>query len=82
MMQLFNDTLWFAPKRFGFGSGFPITWQGWLVTIALIGSLIVSVKLLDGLIRFVVVVAAIVAYLVICYWKTRGGWRWRWGSRS
>ena len=22
---------WFAPKRYGYGSGAPIAWQGWLV---------------------------------------------------
>ena len=25
---------WFAPKRFGYGSGLPISWQGWAITVA------------------------------------------------
>ena len=25
---------WFAPKRFGYGFGFPIAWQGWAVFLA------------------------------------------------
>src|SRR5436190_1565879 len=27
---------WFAPKRYGYGSGIPISWQGWTVTAAYI----------------------------------------------
>ena len=27
---------WFAPKRYGFGSGMPISWQGWAVTLGFI----------------------------------------------
>ena len=27
---------WFAPKRYGYGSGLPISWQGWAVTIAFV----------------------------------------------
>ena len=26
---------WFAPKRYGYGSGLPIAWQGWAVMAAL-----------------------------------------------
>ena len=24
-----DDGAWFAPKRFGYGAGLPIAWQGW-----------------------------------------------------
>ncbi|MEY4953243.1 MAG: hypothetical protein RL299_1667, partial [Pseudomonadota bacterium] len=24
-----SDGMWFAPKRLGYGSGWPIAWQGW-----------------------------------------------------
>ena len=24
---------WFAPKRYGYGAGLPITWQGWALTV-------------------------------------------------
>ena len=27
---------WFAPKRYGYGSGLPISWQGWAITIAFV----------------------------------------------
>ena len=28
---------WFAPKRFGYGAGLPISWQGWALTAAFMG---------------------------------------------
>jgi len=28
---------WFAPKRFGYGAGLPISWQGWTLTAAFMG---------------------------------------------
>lgn len=24
-----GDGAWFAPKRYGYGTGLPIAWQGW-----------------------------------------------------
>ena len=24
---------WFAPKRYGYGAGLPISWQGWTVSV-------------------------------------------------
>ena len=26
-----SDGDWFAPKRFGYGAGMPIAWQGWMM---------------------------------------------------
>ena len=26
---------WFAPKRYGYGAGLPIAWQGWAVIVGL-----------------------------------------------
>ena len=28
-----SDGDWFAPKRFGYGAGLPIAWQGWALII-------------------------------------------------
>ena len=27
---------WFAPKRYGYGAGLPISWQGWALTCAFV----------------------------------------------
>ena len=75
---------WFAPKRYGFGSSVPISWQGWAVTVAFVAiAIIVSVRLAPDPLRMVAVLApVIVAFLVICARTTKGGWRWRWGEED
>ena len=76
---------WFAPKRYGCGSGLPISRQGWAATLAYVG--IVSgagVALAEqspwafGSIAF----TATAVFLVIAAKTTRGGWRWRWGGEG
>ena len=27
---------WFAPKRYGYGAGLPISWQGWAITLGFV----------------------------------------------
>jgi hypothetical protein len=75
---------WFAPKRYGYGAGLPISWQGWAVTL---GFAAIAVALcLTFAYRPLQLVAAlapfIVAFIVITARTTRGGWRWRWGEED
>jgi hypothetical protein len=84
---------WFAPKRYGIGAGLPIAWQGWALMIAYI--VIVSVTAPFAMLipyflyhnwwiatpPFIgVMLIETGVFMVICARKTRGGWRWRWGS--
>jgi hypothetical protein len=73
---------WFAPKHYGYGSGFPISWQGWLVTLIFAGLIVgISVEFKDRpLVIFALTVPATAVLLVIAARTTRGGWRWRWGG--
>jgi hypothetical protein len=75
---------WFAPKRYGVGTGRPISWQGWALTIGFVLVVIaISVRLKDRLPQMIAaLVPIIVVYLVISARTTRGGWRWRWGSED
>ena len=83
-----EDSAWFAPKRFGYGAGVPLRWQGW----ALLGSylaLLAGLKLLadsgDGSVRalaFGLFVAATAVLAAVSAKHTRGGWKWRWGSKD
>jgi hypothetical protein len=72
---------WFAPKRFGFGSGLPIAWQGW----ALLGWLLAMIGLAawifgrDDWRVLTIVVPALIVYVVVAAFTTKGGWRWHWG---
>jgi hypothetical protein len=75
---------WFAPKRYGYGAGLPITWQGWALTAVFMA---VSIGLAIAFAtRPIVLVAAItpliILFVVIAYRTTRGGWRWRWGGEE
>ena len=73
---------WFAPKRYGYGAGMPIAWQGWAVTIAFVGAVAATTALLrHSWIAFVSTVVTLLAiFTIITARTTRGGWRWRWGD--
>ena len=78
-----TDDNWFEQKRFGYGAGLPIAWQGWallagytMVVAALAATLLPHrhPALFAGLL-----VIATIPLLVVSARHTRGGWRWRWG---
>ena len=75
---------WFAPKRYGYGSGVPITWQGWAITLAYLATIIGATQLLknNGWAMGSVIVTATAIFLVLVIKNTRGGWRWRWGGEE
>jgi hypothetical protein len=77
-----HKTYWFAPKRYGYGSGLPISWQGW-VTCGLImaGCLVIgwgygfnSPEAKLGTAAFLLISLPLIAA------RTKGGWKWRWSS--
>ena len=75
---------WFAPKRYGFGSGLPVSWQGWLVLLVYVGFIAGAFFLLGenspAMIAILVIATAVL--LVVTSKTTRGGWRWRWGKEE
>jgi hypothetical protein len=75
---------WFAPKRYGYGSGRPISWQGWALTAAFVAIAIgVSVRLKDQPLKLIAIMIPVtVVFCVICARTTRGGWRWRCGEED
>lgn len=75
---------WFAPKRYGYGAGLPISWQGWAVLIAYLALAFLIFKIFAYrlLIVLPIMIPATTALLVICARTTRGGWRWRWGEEE
>jgi len=75
---------WFAPKRYGYGSGPPISWQGWVITI---GFVLLAAPLGIAFVRKPLVLVAIMIPLTVLFSTiaaktTRGGWRWRWGDKD
>jgi hypothetical protein len=75
---------WFAPKRYGYGSSLPISWQGWAVTIAFVAIAFATAFMFRAkpLVIVAILVPLTAALLVISARTTRGGWRWRWGEED
>jgi hypothetical protein len=74
--------IWFPAKRYGWGWGLPIAWQGWVVLAVFVASITAGVVFVlpsRGLfIGYVIVL--ILAFTAVCWAKgERPGWRW--GSR-
>ena len=79
-----DDTEWFAPKRYGYGAGAPISWQGWALTlgfIAIVLAICISF-VAKPLVMIAIIVPLTTAFIVITARTTRGGWRWRWGKED
>jgi hypothetical protein len=73
---------WFAPKRYGYGSGMPLSWQGWAIMLGFVAiAMLVGVKFAHRpLLVFAALAPLMIVLMVICAKTTRGGWRWRWGD--
>ena len=76
---------WFAPKRYGLGSGLPIAWQGWALTfayLAVVGGAGVLLAERSPWAFGSIILTATAIFLLIVARTTRGGWRWRWGKEE
>lgn len=87
-----SQKYWFRPKPFGYGF-MPITWEGWLATMILIGLVVLSAYT-NGIIpenaeaeptirealRFVFDISILISvFTALMRDKVRGGLRWMWG---
>jgi hypothetical protein len=73
---------WFPAKRYSWGWGFPITWQGWAIFVAFlvllaVGAAVIPKHSLAGFIAYAVVLS--VLFAGVCWWKGEPP-RWRWGG--
>lgn len=74
---------WFAPKRFGYGAGLPIAWQGWALILGFTATVLAAGLLLaprHPALFAVLVIVMTIPLIVISAQHTRGGWKWRWGG--
>lgn len=82
---LFSNDPWFAPKRFGYGSGLPTAWQGWVASavflafVLLCGLLMETGQVILGVFLLIPITAA---FLALAKRHTPGGWRWRSGGKD
>ncbi len=73
--------IWFPAKRYGWGWGLPVCWQGWVVMIVWVLLLVAAqLLLLRHPVWFAVCIVGLAAGLIgICLWKGEKP-RWRWGK--
>jgi hypothetical protein len=75
---------WFAPKRYGYGAGLPIAWQGWVLTVGYLAVILLASLLaphsLSLYLAFVFTLTGL--FLLVASKTTRGGWRWRKGEKD
>ncbi len=74
--------IWFPAKRYGWGWGAPVAWQGWVVlgvwiTAVMIGALALAGRHWVGYGAFMVTMAAVL--IGICCARGERP-RWRWGD--
>jgi hypothetical protein len=74
---------WFPAKRYGWGWGFPSTWQGWVVFAVLMALVWLGSVLFPPLERptfYVGYVAVLCAAFIAVAWRKGEPPRWRWGG--
>jgi hypothetical protein len=77
-----DQKYWFAAKRYGWGWGLPIAWQGWVVLGAFIVLMIAGSFIFPPYqhkLLYLGYLAVLIALLIrVCYVKGEPlGWRWR-----
>jgi hypothetical protein len=78
------EKFWFPAKRYGWGWGLPVTWQGWLVLVVFVSLLVAGVLWFppsrDMLSFLVYAVFLCGVFGLICFAKGEPP-RWRWGDK-
>jgi len=78
-----KQNYWFPRKTYGWGWGFPCSWQGWVVMIIYVISLIVLPNVISpSTYTFYQVVIGLSALLIgICIWKGEPS-KWQWHNKN
>lgn len=79
-----KNGIWFPAKKYGWGWGFPVAWQGWAVIAgyaALAGLGIVFLRPRTSALLFVGYLVFITGLLICLCWIKGEKPRWRWGDK-
>jgi hypothetical protein len=78
-----NPRYWFAAKRYGWGWGLPLTWQGWAVYLGWFAAFFGGLRVLGlhglSVLHLIYLVAMVTLLATVCYGKGEPP-RWRWGD--
>lgn len=83
-----SDDYWFKQKRFGLGAA-PANWKGWASTASYVVLLVGAMSWLMAnthnphahpLAATGISIVLTAVFVYVCWRKTEGGWRWRWGD--
>ncbi|MDE3023672.1 MAG: hypothetical protein KGI54_17800 [Pseudomonadota bacterium] len=75
---------WFPAKRYGWGWGIPVTWQGWAVIVVYVLFVLLAVITVPPIIYplwFLIVLVLLNAMLFIICWLKGEPLRWRGGRQ-
>lgn len=61
---------WFARKRFGYGAGLPLTWQGWALLVGFLAAVFLVSQFLREPARIVAITALVVVFTPLALLKT------------
>ena len=81
-MSEHDRDIWFPAKRYGWGWGFPIAWQGWIVLLVYLVLLFFGTNEFlrtQNLMFFAYLAVITFGLIVVCYQKGETP-RWRWGK--
>jgi hypothetical protein len=74
---------WFPSKRYGWGWGLPVRWQGWVTLIVFIGLVWTVAAFFHPAVHPVafgcLIVVLIAGFTLVCWMKGEPT-RWRWGK--
>ena len=83
-MEQGKTDYWFPAKRYGWGWGFPVRWQGWAVLALYLGSMYWAIRYFPprdsvvGLVLWLLVASIVMIAVVV--WKGERPVGWRWGE--
>lgn len=78
---------WFPAKKYGYGWGLPVTWQGWVVVVSYLVLITAAVFLFPvyteaGLLQHALFTVFLTIVLIgVCWFKGEPA-KWRWGGEN
>ena len=75
---------WFPAKKYGWGWGFPLAWQGWATLFLYVGAVSLGAYLFppaEKTTAFIALSFVVSVLLTVIAWVKGEPPRWRWGKR-